>query len=281
MAELTNKFHVKSGDTIHECICYTLQDEATPKTVQGATGSAWEIKNNDVTCYLGLWPVTATNTSEYSTPLTIKKNNVEYYVQTKVLNYFTVTITQSEHQTIKVTCGGQEHTSTFQALAGSQYTVTVTPETGYVAGAPSSQSGYVNSNLTISSSPASKNQYLITIQQSANQTITVRVNNTTDYTSNFTANHGDTYTASIKANEGYTAGTLNSASGTITGTLTISATAAEIIKCTITVTQPANGRIEVNGQTGTSFAINYGTSTKIEAIANEGYVVEALYLDEV
>ena len=170
---------------------------------------------------------------------------------------------------------------TFQALAGSQYTVVVEPAEGYTAGAPTSSTGYVNSDLTISASPASKNQYLVTIQQSANQTITVRVNNTTDYTSNFTANHGDTYTASIKANEGYTAGKLSSTSGTITGALTISATAAGIIKCTITVTQPTNGRIEVNGKTGTSFAINYGTSTKIEAIANSGYVVDALYVDPV
>jgi hypothetical protein len=279
VAELVNKFHVKQDEQVYECTCYTLEDEATPKTVEG--GSTWEIKNNGVVCYLGLWPKASDSVSEYSTPLTIKKNNVEYYVQTKVLNYFTVTITQSSNQTIKVTCGGETYTETFQALAGSQYTVVVEPAKGYTAGAPTSSTGYVNSNITISASPASKKQYLITIQQSANQTITVRVNNTTDYTSNFTANHGDTYTASIKANEGYTAGKLSSASGTITGALTISATAAEIIKCTITVTQPANGRIEVNSKTGTSFAINYGTSTKIEAIANSGYVVDALYVDPV
>lgn len=280
MAELTNKFHVKSGDTIHECVCYTLQDEATPKTVQGATGSAWKIKNNGVVCYLGLWPVTATNTSEYSTPLTIKKDNVEYYVQTKVLNYFTVTIIQTPGQIVKVTCNGEEHDTDFQALAGSQYTVTVTPQTGYVAGAPSSQSGYVNSDITITASPASKATYLVTIQQSANQTIKVVANGTT-YTSNFSAEYGTTYTAMVTPNEGYNAGTLSSSSGTITGALTISASAASIILCTISVTQPANGRIEVNGQVGTSFALNYGTNVKLEAIANDGYVVDALYLDEV
>lgn len=280
MAELTNKFHVKSSDTIHECVCYTLQDEATPKTVQGATGSTWEIKNNGVVCYLGLWPVTAANTSEYSTPLTIKKDNVEYYVQTKVLNYFTVTIIQTPGQIVKVTCNGEEYDTDFQALAGSQYTVTVTPQTGYVAGAPSSQSGYVNSDITITASPASKATYLVTIQQSANQTIKVVANGNT-YTSNFSAEYGTTYTATVTPSEGYNAGTLSSSSGTITGPLTISATAASIILCTLTVTQPDNGRIEVNGQVGTSFALNYGTNVKLEAIANDGYVVEALYLDEV
>ena len=285
MAELTNKFHVKSGDTVHECVCYTLQDEATPKTVQGATGSIWEIKNNGVVCYLGLWPATATNTSEYSTPLTIKKNNVEYYVQSKVLNYFTVTINQTEHQTIQVSYNGQKYTSSFQALAGSQIGVFVFSEEGYLSGnvlingVPSTGS-YVNSDLTITASPASKATYLVTIQQSANQTISV-VCNGNIYTSNFTANYGDTYTATIKANEGYNAGQLSTTSGTITGPLTISATAASIVLCTLTVTQPDNGRIEVNGQVGTSFALNYGTNVKLEAIANDGYVVEALYLDEV
>lgn len=85
MAELVNKFHVKQGEQVYECTCYTLEDEATPKTVEG--GSTWEIKNNGVVCYLGLWPKASDSVSEYSTPLTIKKNNVEYYVQTKVLNH--------------------------------------------------------------------------------------------------------------------------------------------------------------------------------------------------
>ena len=278
MAELVNKFHVKQGEQVYECTCYTLEDEATPKTVEG--GSTWEIKNNGVVCYLGLWPKASDSVSEYSTPLTIKKNNVEYYVQTKVLNYFTVTITQSANQTIKVTCGDEVHTETFQALAGSQYTVVVEPAAGYTAGAPSSATGYVNSNLTITASPASKKTYLITIQQSANQIIKVICDGVT-YTSNFTADHGDTFTATVTPNEGYTAGTLNMSSGTITETLTISATAAVIIKHTISVTQPENGQITVNNQVGTSFAINHGTDVTIAATADSGYEVTALYVDPV
>ena len=59
---------------------------------------------------------------------------------------------------------------------------------------------------------------------------------------------------------------------------TFSATAATIQTRTITVEQPANGRIEVNGQVGTSFTFNYGTKVKIELKANTGYTPSALYI---
>ena len=47
----------------------------------------------------------------------------------------------------------------------------------------------------------------------------------------------------------------------------------------IAVEQPANGRIEVNGEVGTSFDFPKGTSgITIQAFANEGYQVEGLYV---
>ena len=123
MAELTNRLHLKSDSTVTECICYTTIDEATPKTVTG--GSTWEIKNNNTVCYLGLVPSNLSGKTGFDTPLKIKKSGTEYVVQSKVLNYFTVTIVQSDNQTIRVVCNGTTYTSSFQALAGSSYTVTV------------------------------------------------------------------------------------------------------------------------------------------------------------
>ncbi len=271
MAELTNKLHLKSGSTITECVCYTTMDEATPKTVTG--GSTWEIKNNNTVCYLGLVPSDSSGKTGFDTPLKIKKGGAVYLVQSKVLNYFTVTITQSENQTIQVVCNGNTYTSDFQVLAGSSYTVTVIPETGYTAGSPSSSSGYVNSNLTISASPASKASYLVTIVQSDNQTITVTCNGT-DYTSNFTANYGDKWTATILSSSGYTAGTLSATSGTITGTITISATAATIIQYKVTLNSVANGYWQLQGvnKDAGSYAYNSGTNVKVECFANDGYV---------
>lgn len=271
MAELTNRLHLKSGSTITECICYTTVDEATPKTVTG--GSTWEIKNNNTVCYLGLVPSNLSGKTGFDTTLKVKKGGVEYVVQSKVLNYFTVTITQSENQTIQVACNGNTYTSDFQALAGSSYTVTVIPETGYTAGSPSSSNGYVNSDLTITASPASKASYLVTIVQSDNQTITVTCNGT-DYTSNFTANYGDKWTATILSSSGYTAGTLSATSGTITGTVTISATAATTIQYKVTLNSVANGYWQLQGvnKDPGSYAYNSGTNVTVECFANDGYV---------
>lgn len=150
MAELVNKLHLKQGDKVYDCICYTTVNEATPTTISG--GKCWEIKNNNTVCYLGLWPVSE-KASNYSTPLKIRKDGTEFFVQTKVVNNFRVTITQSANQTITVNCNGQNYTQSFDAPAGSKYTVTVTPATGYTAGAPSSASGYVNSAITITAKP--------------------------------------------------------------------------------------------------------------------------------
>lgn len=271
MAELTNKLHLKSGSVVTECVCYTTIDEATPKTVTG--GSAWEIKNNNTVCYLGLVPSNLSGTTGFDTSLKIKKGGAEYLVQSKVLNYFTVTITQSDNQTIQVVCNGNTYTSSFQALAGSSYTVSVIPKTGYTAGSPSSSSGYVNSDLTITASPASKASYLVTIVQSDNQTITVTCNGT-NYTSNFTANYGDKWTATILSSSGYTAGTLSATSGTITSAVTISATAATIIQYRVTLNSVANGYWQLQGvnKDAGSYSYNSGTNVKVECFANDGYI---------
>lgn len=271
MAILTNPLNIKKDGTIYACKCYTTKDEATPTTITG--GSCYELKNNNTICYVGLYP-TSVSGGNYHTPLKIKKGGVEYYVETQVVNTYTVTITQSSNQTIKVTCNGSTYTSTFTAPVGSAYTVTVTPSTGYTAGKPSSASGYVNSNITITASAASKKTYTVTITQSTGQTIKVVCNGTT-YTSTFTANYGDTWTASLTASTGYNVGTLEATSGTITGATTIKAkTNATIKKFTVTITQSANQTITVvcGGITYTStFTANYGSTYTASVTASTGY----------
>lgn len=283
MATLTNPLNVKKGSTVYACTCYTTTDEATPKTITG--GSCWKIKNNNTECYVGLWP-TSVSGGSYHTPLKLKKSNVEYYVETKVVNTYTVTITQSSNQTIKVTCNGSTYTSTFTAPAGAAYTVTVTPATGYTAGAPSSASGYVNSNITITASAASKAKYTVTITQSANQTIKVTCGGTT-YTSTFTAEYGATWTATVTANTGYTAGKLNKTSGTITGATTISATAATAKTCVLKFLEPDSSYGTAyyvwnygssydypnitKVSTAASYSITYGSTIYVVGIAQDGY----------
>lgn len=118
----------------------------------------------------------------------------------------------------------------------------------------------------------------VVINQSANQTIKVTCNGQT-YTSSFTANIGSSFTVTVTPNTGYNAGKPNVSSGTIpygTTDYVISASPATIKRYTITVTQPSNGNITVNGQVGTSFTFDYGTTVTIQANANAGYKVTEL-----
>ena len=271
MAELINKLHIKYNNVIDECTCYTTPDEATPKTI--SKGSYWEIKNNNIVCYLGLWPVSETKNSGFHSMLTMKKNGIDYYVEKQVVNEFTVTINQSANQTIKVTCNGYTYTSTFKALVGSKFTVIVEPKTGYNAGTPNYYSGTITDNVTISASAATLKQFTVTINQSTNQTIKVVCNGQT-YTSTFKANYGSTYTATVTPNTGYNAGTLNHSSGTITNNITISATPATIKQFTVTITQSSNQTIKVvcNGTSHTSsFTANYGSTYTATVTPNTGY----------
>ena len=279
MAELANKLHIKKDDVVYDCVCYTTEEEATPTTIPG--GSCWKFKNNGIECYVGLYPVSQSG-GEFHTPLKIKKNNIEYYVETKVVNNYRITIIPSDNQTIKVTCNGSTHQESFDAPAGSQFTVTVTPATGYTAGAiivNPNTNGYLTENISISAEPATRNTYLFTITQSDNQMITV-VCNGESHTSSFTANYGDTWTATVTPDEGYIVGTLNKTEGTITGTESVSATSAVIKKYAINVTQPDNGSIYVNGVEGNVFTLNHGTNITIEAVPDDLYKIDALYVSD-
>lgn len=291
MAELTNKLHIKSGSTVYDCTCYTTKDEATPKTV--SNGTYWEIKNNNTVCYVGLVPSDAAGMTGFDMPLKVKKNNTEYIVQAQVRNYFTVTITQSANQTITVTCDGNEYTSSFTVLAGSYYTVRVSPSTGYTAGTPNTTSGYVNSNISISATAATKATYLFTIRKTSNQTITVNYGGNS-YTSNASSNttfavtYGEKWTATIVGATGYNHGTLSATSGTITGDVTIGASSATIKTFTLyfgattnqTYVATIGGTTKAATSSATSYTVNYGTSysvsyTAISATAAYSYTASS------
>lgn len=207
--------------------------------------------------------------------------NCNKYVYTCIIKAAVmISIKQSANQLITVTCNGTQYTESFEAPIGSTYTVSIAATTeGYNTGILSTTGGTVSEAITISATAAKLKTYTVTITQSANQTISV-VSNGNTYTASFTATHGQTYTASISPIEGYNAGTLSSTSGTITGPITISATTATLKVYTVTVEQPENGYITVNGETGTSFTYSHGTEITVQAYANDGYEVTALYMDE-
>jgi|GEM_PF-316544 hypothetical protein len=110
----------------------------------------------------------------------------------------------------------------------------------------------------------------ITIMQSAHQTITVTANGN-KYTTLVTLPYGTKYTVSIVADTGYNVGTLSTTGGTLTGNITVSATAATIKTFTVTVIQPDHGVITINGNSGTTFTFNYGTTITLLCTPNSGY----------
>ena len=188
----------------------------------------------------------------------------------------TVTITQTANQTIKVTTNdGVEHTSTFTANYGTTYTVTVTPATGYNAGTPSVSSGTITGNLTITATAATIKTFQVTITQTANQTIKVKAGSV-EYTSTFTANYGTTYTVTVTPATGYNAGTPSVSSGTITGNLTITATAATIKTFTLSIGATTNqtyvatigGVAKTATSSATNYTVDYGTAYSIVYTAN-------------
>lgn len=222
------------------------------------------------------------------TSATVGASGATFSATAATVNSYSVVITQTANQTIKVNDGNTDHTETFSIPYGTELTCSITPATGYTASRLSVTGATLDSsnkfrmpakNVTVTATAnATINSYTVTINQTTGQTITVN-DGTTNHTSSFTAPYGTKLTATLTPAEGYTAGKLNQTAATVgTSGATFSATAATIQTRTITVEQPANGRIEVNGQVGTSFTFNYGTKVKIELKANTGYTPSALYI---
>ena len=89
--------------------------------------------------------------TESDYPLKVKHNNKEYGFG---LPSYTVTITQSANQTITVTAGGKSYTSTFTAVYGTTYTVSIKANNGYKSGTLNTISGTITENVSISASAA-------------------------------------------------------------------------------------------------------------------------------
>lgn len=268
----TREFIVTINQSPNQTITVTYNGQEYTNSFAASYGSKYTVSISPKNGYIA---GTLNHTSGIIT------DNIIISATSAIIKQFTVTINQTEHQTIKVICNGETYTNTFTAPYGSTYTATVTPNTGYNAGTLNHTSGTITGNITISATAATIKQFTVTITQSTNQTITVKCNGT-NHTSSFKANYGSTYTASVSVSNSvyYTPGTISSASGTVTNNITISATAATLKKYTIAVIQPINGKITINGSTGTSFTFNAGTQITVQAIANNGYKVTALNVNQ-
>lgn len=159
-------------------------------------------------------------------------------VKADVTRIYRLNINQVPNQTIVVTYNGVDFTESFDLPDGSEYTVRLIPDTGYDAGTLNITGGTINGeDVNITATAAKKKKFTVTITQSANQTIHV-THNGVDKTSTFTAEYGDEIDISITPNTGYNAGTVTPRGKvTVASNISVSATAAQIKKFTVSAQQ--------------------------------------------
>ena len=172
---------------------------------------------------------------------------------------YTITIIQSEHQTIVVHNNSLVLPNVSKLPYQSTITVDLQPDTGYNPGELYIQGGTkidqrtysVTSDMTISGKGQNGNivpqlkYFTLSIIQTQYQQITVAANGHT-YTSNVSLPYGTNWTAIIKSTDSqYKPGTLNKSSGTITKDDVVQATPAILDIVIITINQIPHSVIKV------------------------------------
>jgi hypothetical protein len=279
MSKIAKSLHYQKTDgTSGACALYSSKDDC-------AGYSTINLEVDGANVYAGLGTsLTANNASA----IRIQKNNSDTKYAILKWTQAAMNITQVANQTITVTNSSGTDIATGTLLPmNTALTITCTPATGYKASSPTINGTTVTSpykitqanieagSFTLSCTAAAKQTFTFTINQSANQTITVTCNGTA-HTSTFTATYGDKWTATIAPATGYNAGTLSATSGTITGAVTISATAAAIKTFTLsfgattnqTYTATVGGTAKAATANATSYTVNYGTKYSVAYTAN-------------
>lgn len=252
----TNSFKVESGDNITCSIVPINSDYAAGK-------------------------LNYTSINNISQDYTISATKATYIVKKK----YTITINQTSNQTITVysRLNDQNYTSTFETIEGDYLSIKISSSTGFISGDITLDGkiynsfviNNINSNHTISATNATAYGYILSINQSNHQTITVHANGN-NYISSVSLPYGTTWTATITPETGYNAGTLSATSGTITGSVTVSATAAAIKTFTLsfgattnqTYTATIGGSTKAATASATSYTVNYGTKYSVAYTAN-------------
>ena len=218
---------------------------------------------------------------------TVKTYKLTVPATTEGIDSYSVTITKGSLGTMPSgwTSGSKVNGITFSLSVpdvpyGSSYLVEYFPSQGYTI-SKTKDSGNFDRDIACALPTATLKTFNFTINQSANQTITVTTGDGVQHTSSFVANYGTTWTATIAADTGYRAGTLSATSGTVTGDYTLSATEAtdptgqEFL---VTLNPGAHQEIGVlySGNWGnvytSSFKVKYGDAIRVLGVhAEDGY----------
>lgn len=279
MSKIAKSLHYqKTNGTSGTCALYTSKSDCA-----GYSTINLEVDGTNVYAGLGT-SLTANNASG----IRIQKNGSTTKYAILKWTQAAMNITQVANQTIKVTNASGTAISTGTLLPmNTALTITCTPATGYKASSPTingttvsnpykiTQANIEAGSFTLSATAAAKQTFTFTINQSAHQTITVTCNGVA-HTSTFSATYGDKWTATISPATGYNAGRLSATSGTITGSVTVSCTAATIKTFTLsfgattnqTYTATIGGSTKAATSSATSYTVNYGTTYSVSYTAN-------------
>ena len=188
-------------------------------------------------------------------------------------DFFTITIVQSEHQTIYVQTDDSSYSEDVTLPAGTRFKVVVIPEPGYIAGQLNITEGVLFHDTIVYAQYAAGAAHTIFIQQTANQTIYVTANGI-DYTDDVVLKEGTLYSVRVEPAEGFIAGTPNTTGGILNMDTTVSATPATEAMYTITVVQSSYQTITVFVN-GTPYqdkvTVPYGTRYTAIVEATNGY----------
>lgn len=165
---------------------------------------------------------------------------------TKIPDY-KITVTAKAHQTILITCNGENYVnkSVTGVRSNSLFTVAADADYGFNVGAIQVGDNAVNQyentymivgNTTVTLANATRKNYNVTVQGTKNQEITfkyVDANTSTvvtkiisTLTQTYSIPYGSTYTVTATGKNGYLPGTLSTTSGTVTADFSISISSA-------------------------------------------------------
>lgn len=212
---------------------------------------------------------------------------------------YTLTITQSAHQTITVTANGKTYTSSVSLPYGTKWVATITPDTGYVAGKLNKTSGTITGNDTVyATTDAVISKFTISVGATTNQTYILTIDGVakpqTAAASSYSTNYNSHYTVEYIANTAtaayyYTAS--ENVSGVVTSSVTIPPKSATTVLRYFTLNIPATTNqsyvlvlttnatyggllpyyVTINTKITQKLSVPYGTTYKITYTADSGY----------
>ena len=185
-----------------------------------------------------LKPSNENNQGELNYTITAGETDIGIKASTTKIRYFTINIPNKANQTITVKyvnpvdSGTYTTTKSVTVPYGTTYTITVTPNEGYIAGIANPSSGTVTNNVNVIVTDATKIRYKVTLNAGNGQTIVMNPALNSDGTYDW----GTKWTATLVAWKGFIAGSITSdTSGTCYSDMTVNASHAAITDSLVTV----------------------------------------------